>query len=599
MIACLPIIVNGPTPATGLAATSPTGTSPNHPFSAALQAATQNLLHPGLKPNIAGAKQTTKGSPIPDPKTGNAAKPRFVPNPLATANTGVETNSLPVQTLLMPAVSPMPTAVLPQPTTVAETKLEAATLDTEQSQSTVQIARVGTITGAQAASPVTTGQQQFTPLISPTGSGTTSVPSGSTNFLPAPETTPLSSAIPELMQGDPKGTPATALQQPKQQVLGGFDLPTVAAGKKETAPLPAESAKASSAPAALPSPALHPAKTNPQPTLASPQAAGNTTPPGNAARSVPNQPDHSGLTTETKNQAAEASANDASSVPRIPIQLVMPDINVMKVSPKATEASTPTAPTLSGSTPGSAVQAVMETSKKNADAGENGNSQPGSSKGNTTSFSFTPTNNQVSDGSTIPGNKTIDISASSPPAGSPVAHGAVSTSDATGTSVKTDGQVADALRSAASGTTEAETRAQAAAGYANSLLHSARLVERVGQAELRIGIQTGEFGNVDIRTSMVRNQFTAQISVERGELGKVLAAELPSLQNKLSEQRLPGANITLQNQSGGSAGFGQGSRQSQTMQQIVIPYSPEAELAPALMSTADTSISNGRLDVHM
>jgi flagellar hook-length control protein FliK len=209
-------------------------------------------------------------------------------------------------------------------------------------------------------------------------------------------------------------------------------------------------------------------------------------------------------------------------------------------------------------------------------------------------------NTQTSDSSAMPTTKAGDVSVSSPLVGTQAAHGVVSGNDAPGASARADAHAGEALQSPVAGNADIDARVQAAATYANSLLHSARLVERMGQTELRVGIQTGEFGNVDIRTSMVRNQFTAQISVERGELGKVLAAELPSLQNRLSEHRLPMANITLQNQSsGGSEGFGQGSRQSQTMPQTATPQGSEGELAPVVMGLADASISSERLDVHM
>lgn len=133
----------------------------------------------------------------------------------------------------------------------------------------------------------------------------------------------------------------------------------------------------------------------------------------------------------------------------------------------------------------------------------------------------------------------------------------------------------------------------------NSLFQTAKLAERMGQSELRVGIQTGEFGHVDIRTSLARNQFTAEISVERGDLGKVMAAELPGLQTRLSEQRLPVPNIILQNQSsGGSAGFEQGSRQSQTMPQIATFHKADEETSP-LPAATEPNLGTSRLDVHM
>jgi len=153
--------------------------------------------------------------------------------------------------------------------------------------------------------------------------------------------------------------------------------------------------------------------------------------------------------------------------------------------------------------------------------------------------------------------------------------------------------------SRANSAAQVEKHAEAAAAYPDTLFQSAKLVERLGQSELRVGIQAGEFGNVDIRTSMAHNQFTAQISVERTELSKALVAELPSLQNRLSDQHLPNSNIILQNPSNsGSPSFGQGSRESQTTQQSAVPHSSKDELAPAFMGPAEANLSTERLDVH-
>jgi hypothetical protein len=138
--------------------------------------------------------------------------------------------------------------------------------------------------------------------------------------------------------------------------------------------------------------------------------------------------------------------------------------------------------------------------------------------------------------------------------------------------------------------------------YPTSLLSSAKLVERMGESELRLGIRAGEFGNVDIRTSMARNQFTAEISVERGELGRVLAAELPSLQNRLSEQRIPVTNIVLQNPSGGNSGQ---SEQQKPREGQPMPSSsyetPREETAatPNPAAFAGAAEPGLRLDIHM
>jgi len=603
VIACSPKIVISPTPNSGLPTNASASTSPDNPFSAALQAATQNLLHPSLKPRMGVAIPTQKASSTQNVKTGSTSGNPSLQNPTQGAMSPVPGNNpLPVQGLLLPAASLVPSVALPQPATIDEAKLQATTLGAEQKQSATQTANIGTAAASTQAIPsAPTGFQQFvlpSPQFGPVTAGITGV---STNLLPSSQTALLSLPLPEPSAANDKSTTSNPTQPFQQRPLAGLDLLS-AAEKKEPAPVPAQAPNAASG-VNQPGLPAHTTRLSTQPVPATAQPAANATLPTNDTRSVPNPPGHSGFATEPKNQTAEAagiSAAAASAVPQIPLQSVVPDINVIKVSPKPAEAMQ-TPPGLAASPAANAAQPAMDVSKKNGDASGNGNAQSGAGKGSTSS-SFAPAaaDSQTADNSAMSATKAGDVSASAVPVGTQVAHAASSANDAPGATAKTDGHAAAALQSPVPGTTEADARIQAAATYANSLLHSARLVERVGQTELRVGIQTGEFGNVDIRTSMGRNQFTAQISVERGELGKVLAAELPNLQNKLSEQRLPMANITLHNQSsGGSAGFGQGSRQSQTMQKIAIPQSSEGELAPVLLGLTEASASTGRLDVHM
>ncbi len=147
---------------------------------------------------------------------------------------------------------------------------------------------------------------------------------------------------------------------------------------------------------------------------------------------------------------------------------------------------------------------------------------------------------------------------------------------------------------------DAEAAVEATAISASSPLHTAKLVAGVEQSELRMGLRTGEFGNVDIRTSLVRNQFTAEISVERGELGRALAAELPSLQHRLSEQHMPAASITVQDQSGGSSsGFHQGSRSGQNAPPVSVSGSRAHEDSSLSVLPLDTIEATARLDIHM
>jgi len=143
-----------------------------------------------------------------------------------------------------------------------------------------------------------------------------------------------------------------------------------------------------------------------------------------------------------------------------------------------------------------------------------------------------------------------------------------------------------------------ETAAPIANPEAGVMLHSAKLLERMGQSEVRLGIQAGEFGNIDIRTSMNHDKVTAEISVEHADLGRALAAELPSLQNKLAEHRISPASLVLQSQtdsssSGHSAADWQRPRPTQnfgntfTLENHVERWHSE------------TNVSSAGLDVHI
>jgi hypothetical protein len=147
---------------------------------------------------------------------------------------------------------------------------------------------------------------------------------------------------------------------------------------------------------------------------------------------------------------------------------------------------------------------------------------------------------------------------------------------------------------------DAEAAVEAAALSTGSQLHTAKLVAGIERSELRMGLRTGEFGNVDIRTSLVRNQFTAEISVERGELGRALAAELPSLQHRLSEQHLPAASITVQDHtSGGSSDFQQGSRPSQSTPPVSVSGNRAQQDSPLPILAVEATEATARLDIHM
>jgi len=137
--------------------------------------------------------------------------------------------------------------------------------------------------------------------------------------------------------------------------------------------------------------------------------------------------------------------------------------------------------------------------------------------------------------------------------------------------------------------------------YPTAVLSTAKLIERMGESELRLGIRSGDLGNVDIRTSMAHNQFMAEISVERGELGRALAAELPSLHDRLSEQRIAVGDIVLQNHTGGNSGSAQQQNQRAYARPLESRTDSHEKLdtSPLTVGRPTGFDHESRLDVHM
>ena len=129
-------------------------------------------------------------------------------------------------------------------------------------------------------------------------------------------------------------------------------------------------------------------------------------------------------------------------------------------------------------------------------------------------------------------------------------------------------------------------------------VNTAKLIQGISQSEVRVGVLSREFGNIDIRTSVERHQFTAQISVEHNEMAKSLALELPSLYSRLAEQKVPVANLVIQNQSASTSSGFANSSQSQTWSRqnsnaAGFQAEPKLPMAPELLAPVE------RLDIRI
>lgn len=73
---------------------------------------------------------------------------------------------------------------------------------------------------------------------------------------------------------------------------------------------------------------------------------------------------------------------------------------------------------------------------------------------------------------------------------------------------------------------------------ATGQVHGARLMARPEQAEMRIALQTGTFGNVEVHAVVRESQVGLAIGSERGDLHRMLANEVPGLAGRLQQHDL-------------------------------------------------------------
>jgi len=307
---------------------------------------------------------------------------------------------------------------------------------------------------------------------------------------------------------------------------------------------------------------------------------------------------HGANTMETKPSTIAAIQEQRRSVADVAPIAVMPSASLAQgdIKPQAGQKAQVSEGTATKSE-AAVASPSLETSGKDADS--DGNAASSFSNGDSSKSVGVPMSKpDVSDAAP----ETSSVSAASGVAVAQVSQPAIegkAAAVASAESSPTTDRAARGLGQSPAGATDVEATADPDASRIFSSLQAAKLVEKAGQTELRVGIPAGELGSVDIRTSMGRNQFTAEISVERAELGRALTAELPALHNRLAEQRVPPANIILQERSSGnsSGDLRQGPRHNPYSQSINLPGVGELEAVP-MMAIEAMEDSRG-LDIHI
>jgi len=133
---------------------------------------------------------------------------------------------------------------------------------------------------------------------------------------------------------------------------------------------------------------------------------------------------------------------------------------------------------------------------------------------------------------------------------------------------------------------------------ASATVNAARLVERLKESEINLSVRSVDFGDVAIHTAISHERLSAQISLERNDLSKIIANEVPALQSKLSQEHGIQATIEVQQQGQSFSGNGGQSQSHADRSHAVVQATPQHEVqGSTVMPSGD--ISDERLDIRV
>jgi hypothetical protein len=138
------------------------------------------------------------------------------------------------------------------------------------------------------------------------------------------------------------------------------------------------------------------------------------------------------------------------------------------------------------------------------------------------------------------------------------------------------------------------------------VINTAKLIQSMGQSEMRVGMRSNDFGNISISTSATRDLISAQISLDHNELARILATHLPEMQTRLGGTQAMDVRIDVNGQgaatsagmSNGSANESRGDRQQKGSAPSGHAASGFAEQGRSIAAAAMPA-AESRLDVRV
>ena len=134
-------------------------------------------------------------------------------------------------------------------------------------------------------------------------------------------------------------------------------------------------------------------------------------------------------------------------------------------------------------------------------------------------------------------------------------------------------------------------------------VQSARVLERMGQTEMRVGVNTAGFGSVELHASVNQDRVGAVVATNHLELRAAMMAEMPSLQKAMEQHHLRLDSMAL-NARAGSQDDGRFSGQqsgSQRKDSAGIRFSGFADPVPtseSLPTPGRAALNSSGLNVH-
>ena len=123
-------------------------------------------------------------------------------------------------------------------------------------------------------------------------------------------------------------------------------------------------------------------------------------------------------------------------------------------------------------------------------------------------------------------------------------------------------------------------------------VQQAQIINKAAQSEMRIGLNTSAFGNVEVRTVIRASDVGLVIGSEKGDLRSLLSNDMPGIANNLQHQNLRLTQVSFQQQgfafSGNSSSGGNAQPRSYAPRPVATPASAAERASPEITQPPET-----------